>query len=104
MNVNSLEEERVDYDPRINNESWSYVKQRNPSLRITVNFLIVEETQSPQEIDKYKIVLNAHMPLQKLRMYFCKSLTPNLIQYISDSYSDLLGKIFLQYKAEIFTR
>jgi hypothetical protein len=33
------------------------------------------------------------MPLQVLRMYFCKSLNPQLIQYISDSFCDTLESL-----------
>lgn len=69
-------------------ESWSIATNRNKSLRVTVNFLVVEEAAR-----KYTNVLSRLMPLEKMRMYFCKSLNPELLHFLSDNYSNTLSSL-----------
>ena len=39
---------------------------------------------------KYELVMKEKMPIEKLRMYFCQSLNPEMLQFIRDNYFDTL--------------
>lgn len=88
MNVNSLS--AIDMDERIQDDSWLQLTTRNKSLRVAVNFLKVECAAQ-----NYSNILKPYMPLETLRMYFSKSFNSNLIQYISDNYSETLSSLFI---------
>ena len=75
---------------RIPDETWQVVCARNKSLRVCVNFLALEETSR-----KYQQVLTPSVPLETLRMYFCKSFNPEMIQYLSNNYSEFLNSLVI---------
>ena len=70
------------------NQSWNYTVTQNPHLRVYLNFLNVEDASR-----KYTSVLSPEMPLETLRMYFCKSLNPELIQFVNTNYCDTLKSL-----------
>jgi hypothetical protein len=72
------------------NQAWSNVNVKNLSLRVYLNILVQEEFAR-----KFTSILSASMPLDTLRMYFCKSFNPELIQFLSDNYSDSLQSLII---------
>lgn len=81
----STESQRIE-----RNTAWQECVYQNPNLRVTVNFLGTEEAAR-----KYREVLSNDMPLHTLRMYFCKSFSPAIIQYVSDNYSETLKRLYV---------
>ena len=55
---------------------------------MTVNFLGAEEAGR-----QYRQVLSPGMPVQALRMFFCRSFSAALIQHVSGNYSQLLRRL-----------
>ncbi|CAF0712121.1 unnamed protein product [Brachionus calyciflorus] len=89
LNVNGINN-ILNNDNRIKDESWSILTNNNKNLRVTINFIQVEESAR-----KFNLVLNQFIPLEALRMYFCKSLNPDILQFISNNYSETLKSLII---------
>jgi hypothetical protein len=83
INVNELGSQS-----RMTDDAWIKAKAKNPDLRINLNIINIEDLSR-----KYEIILKEKMPIEKLRIYFCKSLTPDILQFVRDNYCDTL-KVF----------
>lgn len=87
LNVNNLNNTNETKSMQ-RNQAWLYAASKNPNLRVAVNVLVQEDFAR-----KYNSVLSSNIPLETLRMYFCKSFNPEIIQFLSDSYSDTLQSL-----------
>ena len=92
INVNELDSAinvNNNLTPHIRDETWQLARVNNSSLRVKVNFLMTESTLA----NNFRYILNSTMPLETLRMYFCKALNPAMLQYLSDNYADTLKSL-----------
>ncbi|RNA38489.1 F-box only 33 [Brachionus plicatilis] len=89
LNVNSIDS-TINENNQIKDESWSIAANSNKDLRVTINFIQVEESTR-----KYGLILSPFIPLEAIRMYFCKSLNPDILQFISNSYSETLQSMVI---------
>lgn len=69
----------------ISDDLWLQVKTKNPELKLNMNIINIEELSR-----KYELLLKSQMPLESLRIFFCKSLNPELLQFIRDNYCNTL--------------
>ncbi len=83
INVNELRIKN-----QITDETWQYIRDKNKSLNVTLNIVNIEDFSH-----KYELILKKHIPLEKIRLLFCKSLNPDLLQFIRENYCDTL-KVF----------
>ena len=76
----------------IEDSTWLNVKVKNNHLRVSVNFLKTQAQSASSSLSNqfFLNILKPNMPLEALRMYFCKSLNSELIEYISDRYFSTL--------------
>jgi F-box protein 33 len=91
INVNSITPLLL--SNQIEDESWLRIASRNKNLRVSFNFLSVEESTTTE--NQIITILSPSIPLETLRMYFCKSLNSSLLQYLSMNFCETLCSLYI---------
>ena len=79
INVNELTMNRV------SNDAWIQTVANNQNLKVNLNIINTKELSS-----NYELLLKEKIPVEKIRIYFCKSLNPEILLFIRDNYCETL--------------
>ena len=79
INVNELTINRV------SNDAWIQTVANNQNLKVNLNIINTKELSS-----NYELLLKEKIPVEKIRIYFCKSLNPEILLFIRDNYCETL--------------